>query len=455
MFFKRNIDATQGNLLKLIFYYSIPLILTTLAQDFFTITDKAVLGNMAGSTAVACIGATSSIITLIINGAVGLSTGVSIVLARFVGEKSQKEIRVTIDTALLTGFFIGLLVAIIGNLLSPLFLSITNCPAECYDGALLYLRIYISGSPFTLFYNYGAAVLRTLGDTRRPLFYILVSGLVNVCLNIVLCLILTQKVAAVAIATITAKIISSLLVAIRFTKLENETKVVFKNMHFNKEIFGKILKLGIPVSVSSLTFPLANLQILSAVNTFGVNAIAGNSAAQSIISIPYAFADGFGNATAIFMGQNIGARNPDRVKSSFWYSLFINILISGSLGIIMYFTGTFWLRLILGAGETEAVKYGMVRLFYVILFMFIYATNKTLTSALQAFGYPFLTSTTNIFFTLGFRIVWMQIIYRIFSTFKMIMACFTISWSLNLLFYTICFGVIYWRYVKKGICKKI
>lgn len=452
---KKNIDATQGNLIKLMFSFAIPLILTTLSQDLFNITDKAVLGNMAGSTAVASVGATTTITSLIINGAVGLSTGASIVLARFVGQKNQEEIRATIDTSLLTGFFIGVLVAVFGNLLAPTFLTATNCPSECYDGALLYLRIYISGAPFTLFYNYSAAVLRTLGDTRRPLFYIIVSGFVNVCLNVILCLILPQKVAAVAIATIVSKIISSLLIAKRFLSLEDDTRVVLKNIRFSKDTFGKIFRIGVPVSLSNIIIPLANLQIVSAVNSFGVNAVAGNSAALSINTIANAFAAGFSVTTTTFMGQNIGAKNVSRVKRSFWYGLCVNVLITGSLSALMYLTGEFWLRLILGKGEDAAVEYGMIRMLYVLLFMFLLSANKTLTSALQAFGYPFLTSATNIFFTLGFRIVWMQVLYPKYPTFDMIMLCFTVSWATNLIFYLSCFSVIYWRYVKKGICKKI
>ncbi len=455
MLAKKQIDATQGPLLKLIFSFAIPIVLTTLAQNLFNIADKAVLGNMAGSTAVASIGATSTIVSLIINGAVGLSTGASIVLARFVGQKNEKEIRATIDTALLTGIFLGVIVAVLGNLFAPIFLTATGCIPECYEGALLYIRIYISGAPFTLFYNYGAAILRTLGDTRRPLFYIISGGLINVVLNIVLCFILPQKVAAVAIATIVSKIISSVLVARRLVCLEDSAKVSVKQMRFSRKAFERILRFGIPVSISHVILPLANLQIVSAINSFGVAAVAGNSAAVSVNTVVSAFVSGFGSATTTFMGQNIGAKKPERVKRSFWYSACVNVLISGSLGVVLCLTGKFWLSLILGAGETAAIEYGMIRMVFVTLFMFLNAINKTLSGGLQAFGYPFLTSTTNVVFTLGFRIVWMQVIYPQVQSFKMLILCFTVSWLLNMVFYVSFFAVIYWRYVKKGICKKV
>ena len=455
MFTRKKVDATQGPLVQLIFAFALPLVLTTLVQDFFNIADKAVLGNMAGSVAVAAIGATGTITPLIINGAVGLSTGTSIVLARFIGQKDDEKIRSTIDTALISSILIGIIVAVVGVIFSPVFLTATNCPEECYRGALLYIRIYISGAPFTLFYNYGAAILRTLGDTRRPLVYITLSGIVNVVLNVILCLILPEKVAAVAISTIAAKIISSILVGRRLLNLEDNARVSVKNLKFDARSFGLILRFGIPVSVSNMILPFSNLQVVSAINSYGVDAIAGNSAAQSINTVVSAFVAGFGSATTTFMGQNIGAKNVDRVKKSFWYSSAINVLISGSMGVLMCLGGRLLLGLILGMDETAAIDYGMVRLCFVTLFMFVNATSRSFNSALQAFGYPFLTSLTNVVFTLGFRILWMQVIYPKNETFEMVMLCYTVSWILNMLFYATFFTIIYYRYVKKGICKKI
>ncbi len=161
----RKVDATSGNLPKLIFIYTIPLILTTVLQNLFDIADKAVLGNMAGTTAVASIAATTTVTSLIINGAVGLSTGTAIILARFVGQKNEEKIRKTIDTSIITSIIIGVLVAAVGYFLTPLFLTFTNCPKECYDGSLVYMRIIIVATPVTLLYNYGSAILRTLGDS--------------------------------------------------------------------------------------------------------------------------------------------------------------------------------------------------------------------------------------------------------------------------------------------------
>ncbi len=451
----KKVDATSGPLLKLIIVYTIPLILSTIMQSMFNIADKAVLGNMAGSTAVASIGATATVINLVINGAVGLSTGSAIVLARYVGQKNAEKMRETIDTALISAVIFGTIVAVVGVIVAPSFLKATNCPADCYDGAVLYMRICLAGAPATLLYNYGSSILRTLGDTRRPLIYVAVSGLVNVALNVILCFVLTEKVAAVAIATIVSRIISAVLVLRRLTKQEDIVRISLKRLRFRFEAFWRILRFGVPTAISSLMVPLGNLQITTAINSFGVDAVAGNSAAISVFNIASAFTGGFGMATTTFMGQNIGAQQPNRVRQSFRLCLLLNIFISGSLGVLLYLSGELWLGLIVGMSETVAIEYGMQRLFYTTLFVFINAINSVLNHSLQAFGYPLFTSITNIAFNLGFRVLWMQFIYPLRPEFSTIMQCFTTSWTLNMIFYAIFVAIIYTRYVKRGICKRV
>jgi putative MATE family efflux protein len=451
----KKIDATRGPLIPLIFAYTVPLILTTVVQDFFNTVDKAVLGNMADTTAVAAVGATGTITTLIINGFVGLSSGASIVLARYIGQRNAEKMRRTIDTSIASGFLFGILVALLGIFLAPLFLHLTNCPAECYDGALLYIRIYISAAPATLLYNYGSAILRTLGDTRRPLNYIMISGVANAGLNVILCFILPQKVAAVAIATAAAKIIAASLVLRRLCRFEDDSaRVSLHRLQVSSEAFSQILRFGVPSSITKLIFPLANLQIVPAINSYGVEAIAGNSAAASINSMSSAVVTGFASTTDTFMGQNIGAENRDRVKRSFWYCLGLSTVIAGTLGVLLTLTGRLWIGLIVGFESVEAIAYGITRMWHVSMAMFINASLNVLLHALMAYGYPIFGSISSIVFTLAFRVLWMQVIYPLNQTFSMVMLCFTVSWTLNLIFYIIAVAVIYRRY-DRGLYKKI
>lgn len=451
----KKIDATTGNLIKKIFAYTIPLILSTMLQNSFTIADQAVLGNIAGSVAVASIGATSVVTSLIINGAVGLSTGVSIILARYVGQKDEEKMRKTIDTALITAVLLGVVIAVAGVLLAPMFLKATNCPNECFDGAVLYARIFFIGAPATLFYNYSSAVLRTLGDTKRPLYYITVAGVVNVVLNVILCLILPQKVAAVAIATIASRVISSAMALRRLNCFDGSVMFSIRKIRFCFDTFVLILRFGVPTSVTQMMLPLANLQITPAINSYGADAVAGNAAAISLQNITVAVRSGFAIAATTFIGQNIGAQNKDRVRRSFWYTLGFGALISEALGAALYFSGRFWIGIIVGASSQTAIDYGMYRMFFIVLFTFVYAISNVLAHSLQAFGYPFFTSISNIAFTLGFRVVWMQFVYPLRPQFSTIMLCFLVSWTLNGILYAIFFAVVYRRYMKKSICKKI
>lgn len=451
----KKIDATSGNLIKNIFAYTVPLILSTILQNLFNVADKAVLGNMAGSGAVASIGATSVITALIINGAVGLSTGTSVILARFVGQKDDIKVRKTIYTSLITAVFIGLLLAVFGVWFTPEFLTFTNCPADCYRGAVFYMRIIIASAPAILIYNYGSAILRTLGDTQKPLVYITISGVVNLVLNVILCVVLPQKVVAVAVATVVSSLLSAILVLRRISAFDENIKIKNCKDQFDYYTFGQMLKFGVPTAISALMNPIANLQIVSAINSYGVDAIAGCSASESIQNVLAAFTESFGIAAATFVGQNLGARDKEKVKKSFWYILFFTIIISGTLGVVTYLSGRFWLGIITGMGAKAAIDYGMQRMFCVTLFVFVSAINHVLSSSLQSFGYPLFVSISKITFTLGFRTFWMQVVYPQNQNFFTLMLCFLVSWSLNTLLYIVFYTAVYLRYVKKDICKKI
>ena len=450
----KRIDATKGPLVKLIFAFAIPLMLTTFAQQLFSLIDTVVLGNMANTNAVASVGATNPITNLILTGFIGLSSGTSIVLARYIGQKNDDKVKKTIDTAILGALGLGILTAIIGIALAPTFLRMTDCPEECFDGAVLYTRVIIAAAPATLLYNYGASILRALGDTKHPLMYIMISGVTNVVLNVLLCLTLENKVAAVALATAASKLISAILVIIRLIRMDDIARIDIRNMKFDKSSFLLILRYGVPNSISNLIIPVANLQIVPAINSYGIEAVAGNSAAASIMNLPGAITGAFGSATTTFMGQNIGAEKPDRTKKSFYYCLVINTVIGAVTGAFFVLSGRYILAMMLGADATVAIEYGMLRLTYVASFIFISAANAVIRGGIHAYGYPVAGSIASLVSTLVFRIIWMQLIYPIAPSFVSIMICFTISWVLNMIFCTVFIAILNRRY-SKGIYRHI
>ena len=444
----KNIDATTGPLLKKIILYAIPLLLSTLIQQLFHAIDIVVLGNMANSTAVASVAATTSITSLIVMAFVGISTGTRVVLARFIGARDEKNTRSVTDTSLVFAVAVGAVIAVVGYIFSPWFLDITNCPLECYEGALIYVRIYVLGAPFILLYNFGSAVITADGDTQRPLYYIMISGVTNGVLNIILCLVLEQKVAAVAIATVTSHVIGAFLVSHRLMTMDGVCRVNIKKLCFGMSALGKVLAAGLPMALVHALFPLSNLQIQSAINSYGVAATAGNGAASTIENIVSAFPSPFTTSAAVFIGQNIGAKKPDRVKRSFWLCMILTIAVSAIVGAGTYLTGRFWLSLIVGS-DTTAIGHGLIRMSCTTLFYFIAAINGVYASAILAHGYSAASAINSIFSVFVFRMIWMQVLYPHFQTFLFVMACFVVSWALRMLINVVLYGSIWHGYRKK------
>jgi Na+-driven multidrug efflux pump len=282
----------------------------------------------------------------------------------------------------------------------------------------------------------------------------MISGIINVVLNIILCLILPQKVIAVAIATAVSKIVSAILVIRCIFRFDEVVKLSFRKIHFDFNSLKLILKFGIPVSISNLLLPIANLQIVPQINSYGVAATAGNTAGNDLLSIPSSFINGFSAATSTFMGQNIGAKKNERVRKVFWYTLIFSVVFGGIIGIFLYLTGEFWIGLVIGTSSVAAIEYAMIRMFYVTAFSFIHAYNCVLGSAEHAYGYPFLGTLKTILCVLVFRVIWMNFVYPLAPTFDTIMMCFTVSWLLIAIFNTIAVSIISMRY-RKGLYKKI
>lgn len=453
VFRTKTIDATQGAMVPQIILFAVPLILTTLIQTLFNAIDIAVLGNMADTRAVAAVGATTTIVHLIIDAFVGISGGAKIVLARLIGRNDEKELHRTIDTSIVLAVGFGLIVAVVGVTFAPFFMRWIDCPSECFEDAVLYIRIYMAAAPAILLYNYGSAVLTSSGDTRRPLYYAIASGLLNVILNIVLCLILSQKVAAVAIATAASQVLAAVLIMIRLCHLNGSMQIQIRRIRFHFKSCIQLLRFGIPLSLQTLIYPLANLQIASAINSHGVACMAGNSAASTVEQMTAAFRNAFGASTATFMGQNLGAEKPDRVKKSLWYNVGLILAVNTIMSIIVIFTNEYWMQLFL-KDDPAAIEYALIRNDILTAASVFAAMNAVLGNAIQAFGYPIWSTVNSIVWVLGLRAVWMAFIYPVFPTYTNLILCFSVSWACTTICNIVIFSFIYRRY-KKGKYKKI
>lgn len=443
----KKIDSTKGKLIPLILRFVFPLILTTVIQQLFNAVDIAVLGNMADTTAVAAVGATTTIVHLIVDAFVGISSGAKIVFSRLFGKREEQELRCAIHTAILVAMGFGVLVALVGLFFAPAFLTLTQCPAECFDGAVLYIRLYVLSAPAILIYNYGAAVLTSSGDSRRPLFFAIYSGILNVVLNVFFCLILTEKVAAVAIATASAQVLAAALVLLRLRRLEEGLRLRLNRLRFHWRSFATLMRFGVPLALQTLIYPLANLQIAAAINSYGVVCVAGNSAANTMHQLTASVRTAFATAAATFMGQNLGAEQPRRVRASMWHCMWLALAFCLPLTFLEWLTGPQWLQIFLGQ-DWAAIEYAMIRVTILDSCAFFLVMNAILGHAIQAFGYPIFSTVNAVAWVLGFRIFWMALIYPAAPSYASLITCFVVSWGFTFLCNAVILAVIYLRYRK-------
>ncbi len=451
----KEVNMIEGSLWRAMVRYSIPVILVTLVQNLFNAMDIMVLGQMADTNAVASVSATSSIIHLLVTTFFGIASGTKVVLARFLGARDETGAQKTVSTSIWTALILGGASAILGLILSPVFLTLTKCPASCYDGALLYMRIYIAAAPVIMLYNFGSSILSVSGDTQRPLYYMLVSGILNVILNFVLCLVMPQKVAAVAIATAVSQLVGALLILRRLATMDGLCRMNLKVMKWSRSIFKMLMRNGVPIALLNAIYPLANLQIQTAVNSFGPSTMAGNTAATSIESLIAPVANtAWGATTTAFVGQNLGAEKPKRVKNSILLCLGFAASLGLVCGVLAYLFHEPLLSLYVGA-DPVAIEAGRIRMSCTVLFYVVACVNAVLNHSIQAFGYSVFTTANSVVLILAFRTVWMQLIYPQNPTFFMINICFVISWTMMMIAGTSVLLYIYNGKYKKGKLKKL
>lgn len=446
----RGKNITSGNLFLGILQFAIPLFLSTLVQNLFTAADMAIVGNFAGGGAVAAIGASTPVILLLISGFIAFATGTGIVVAKYVGARDANSIKKTVDTAMGFAGFLGVTLMVLMLVLAVPVLRLMDSPEECFDSAVLYLRIYMVCVPANMIYNFSAAIIRAEGDSTRPLVYIIISGIINVVTNMLLCLVLPNKVAAVAIATVLSHFVSATLALTRLMrKQDGFCTFSLKNMVFKFRSMGEILRYGIPLAVASAIYPIANLQIQPAINSFGAANLAGVTAANSIDSLSGALQGAFSSTCVTFMAQNIGAHNKKRTLQAFGLCGLCSMLSGLILGNLC---GRVFSKELLGLylpDYPEAIAWGQQKLLYTTANNWLVAIVGWISASLQALGYPAFTTVNNLLCVLGFRIIWMNFVYPLNPSVEMLYICYLISWSLTTVFGCVVLSVAFKKYNRK------
>ena len=453
----KNVDMLHGNLFKSIIIYSIPVLLMGLVQKLFGAVDIMVLSIVADTRAVAAVGSSSTIIHLLVDTFFGIAIGARVVLARLIGEGDENKVAKATATSLYTAVIIGVITAVIGFILTPQFLVWTDCPTGpdgCFEQSVTYMRWYLIAAPFMLLYNYGSAILSVSGDTQRPLYYMILSGATNVVLNFVLCLILPEKVAAVAIATAVSQTLGAILVILRIFRMDGPCRMSPQRLRWSNRAFGQIMRHGLPVGLVNALFPLSNLQIVAQVNSFGTAVMAGNAALNqldgilsTIVATPWA------TALTAFAGQNLGAKQNERVKKSIVYCIGLSAILS--IAFVVIFSLFSEPLISLFTRDPQAIAAAQIKAKYTMRVYFLIAVNACVARVIQVFGYPFLQTANSILSVFVFRFFWTEVIYANTPTLDVLFLCYTVSWLMMLTINTILAVYLYQFRFKKGKLKKI
>ncbi len=441
------IDMCNGPLLSKMLLFTIPLILSGILQLLFNAADVIVVGQFAGKEALAAVGSTSSLTNLLVNLFIGMSVGVNVLVARYYGGKQDKEVSETVHTAIVVSAIGGILLAVLGIVLAEPLLTLMDTPADVIQHSVLYMRIYFMGMPVMLLYNFGSAVLRAIGDTRRPLFYLTVAGVINVCLNLWFVISLHMGVAGVALATIIAQAVSAALIVKCLMQSEGCFKLYLNKLEINWDKLIRIARIGLPAGIQGSLFSISNVLIQSSVNSFGSVAMAGNTAASNIEGFVYTAMNAVHQTAVSFTGQNLGGKKFERISKILAECLILVTVIGLVMGNFAVLFGETLLRLY--SSDAEVIAFGMKRLFIICTFYCLCGIMDVLVGSIRGLGYAIMPMIVSLLGACAFRIVWIYTIFQWNRSLEMLYISYPVSWSLTALVHLICFIIVRKRLIQR------
>lgn len=434
------VDMTQGPYLKKIVVFVIPLALSSILQLLFNAADVIVVGQFAGSNSLAAVGSTTALINLIINLFMGVSVGSSVVLGQYIGKEDTDNCKKTVKTSIFVSIIFGFLLVFIGTFLTGPALELMGTPEECINLASIYMRIYFLGMPGFMVYNFGAAVLRAIGDTKRPLYFLFTAGVVNVIFNLIFVIVFHLDVAGVAIATIMSQYISAILILLLLKNSEGFMHVTFRELEFDKEIFKEIVHVGLPAGLQGCVFSISNVLIQSSVNSFGSTVMAGNTASGNIEGFVYVAMNSVYQACLSFTSTNIGAKKYKNADHILLTCIGLVTVIGLVLGVGAYLSGNVLLRIY--SSDEQVIQYGVNRLAIVCAPYFICGIMDTFVGALRGNGYSIVPMIVSLTGACLFRIIWIFTIFQMNHTQFMLYISYPISWFLTASIHCITYLVI-------------
>lgn len=441
---KRSLDLCKGPLLSGILRYTVPIILSGLLQNLFNAADLVVVGRFCGSISVAAVGATSSLANLIITLFIGLSVGVGVTTAQGLGAQDDNIVRRTVHTAIPAACISGLLLTAVGVFCAKPLLTWMSTPDDVLPLSTLYMQLFFCGMVANMVYNFGSAILRAAGETKQPLYYLTIAGVLNVLLNVFFVAVLHLDVAGVALATATSQFVSAILVLIALMRRKDACRLTLKQMRIDLRILKRILRIGLPAGLQGVSFGLSNVLIQSSVNSFGSAVVSGNAAAGNIEGFAYIAMNSFHQTALNYTGQNVGAKQYDRVKKIAAICL-MSVGIAGLvLGAGIYLLARPLLSLYITDSE-QALYYGTLRMAYIGLPYFLCGLMDVITGVIRGMGTSFVPMLITLIGVCGMRVGWIYTVFQIpqYHTLQSLFISYPISWAITFLAQLLLFVLVY------------
>ena len=440
----------RGPLWSSLITYTIPIILTSILQLLFNAADLVIVGRFSGSINVAAVSATGSITNLIVNLFIGLSIGAGVTVAHALGGNQATEVHRTVHTALPTALVGGVVLSVVGVLFSETFLILMKTPENVLPLSAKYMRIYFCGMTFTMVYNFCASILRAAGDTKSPLIFLMISGVLNVALNVFFVIVFHMTVDGVALATIISQAVSAVMVVIALMRRTDACKLSLKQLRFYRQPFLKIIRIGLPAGIQSSLFAISNVTVQSSINSFNSEALmSGNGAAGNIERFVFVLMNRFHQTAVNFIGQNMGAHQYKRIKKIFGLCL-VYVTIAGiAAGFTVWSFGEELLGIYITDSQ-EAIQYGLIRFNYIALPYFVCGLMDVSTGSLRGLGASFTPMLISILGVCGIRIMWIYTVFQFpqFHTPEWLYISYIISWLGTFIFQTAAFIIIYKKRVR-------
>lgn len=427
----KKIDMTHGSLWDKILLIALPLAASGILQQLFNAADVAVVGQFVGKEAMASVGANAPVVNILITMFTGISLGANVVISRYTGRKDKENAENAAHTAILVAVISGFFILVLGQCIARMILEMMSVPSDCLDMAVLYLRVYLCGMPVIFLYNFEAAIFQSQGDTKTPLMCLIISGIVNVILNLFFVIVIGMTVNGVALATVISNGISSLLLFIFLLKGKTPLTIEKQRFHIHADLLKEMLQIGLLAGLQGMVFSISNILIQSAVNSLGTDVVAGSSAAGNLEIIGYFVVNSFSQACTTIIGQNFGANQPERCHKTLMISLVESWIVGGTVSFLIIIFGKQLLRLF--NSDPNVIAFGYQRIFWILSFEVINGTIDIISGAMRGYGESLTPALIALVCICGVRIVYIFTYFASHRSFTALMLAYPISWIITVI----------------------